>query len=320
MDMQRVRCNLCGADNPLLVLEGPDRLHHLPGAFRLVRCAECGLIYQNPQLDPQEVLSYYPSDYHSYYIPVAEEKSWFRRFDRRWGVKRRCLAVQKRVRKTGRLLDVGCGTGAFLQGMHALGWQVYGSDLNPEVVRYTHDYFGFDVREGELAEIGYPAGFFDVVTMWDVLEHVHDPRGTLAEVARILKPGGWIIMNTPNPAGWDARLFGMTWAGWDIPRHLFLISPTTMQRYLQETGFGPAEIFSFTGRHGALMLNLQLTLEERVRNRQLRRLLLALAGSLPVRLASWPFHRICEQFNQSLTYTAAAQTMVAPREGGDGEP
>jgi SAM-dependent methyltransferase len=318
--MQNVRCNLCGADSPLLLLVGSDRLHHLPGEFRLVQCAKCGLIYQNPQLDAQEVLAYYPSHYHSYYIPVAKEQSRFRRFDRQWGVYRRCRVVQKRAGKAGRLLDVGCGTGAFLHGMQALGWQVYGSDLNPEVVECTQSYFGFDVRQGELCEIGYQDGFFDVVTMWDVLEHVHDPRGTLAEVARILKPGGWIIVNTPNPTGWDARLFGKTWAGWDVPRHLYLISPATMQRYLQETGFGPAEIFSFTGRHGALLLNLQLALDERVHNRRLRHMLMVIARSLPARAITWPFHRLFELFNQSLTFTAAAQSIRALVERDDGTP
>jgi 2-polyprenyl-3-methyl-5-hydroxy-6-metoxy-1,4-benzoquinol methylase len=306
--MQKVHCNLCGADDTDLLFIGHDRLHKLPGEFHMVQCRECGLIYQNPQLDTQEVLTYYPEHYHSYYSPIGQETSWFRRLDRQRGVQRRCQVVQKRVEKPGKLLDVGCGTGIFINGMYQNGWQVFGSDLNPKIVELAQKHLGFDIRTGELAEIGYPDNFFDVVTMWDVLEHVHDPRRTLVEIARILKPGGWVLMNTPNPVGLDARIFGTTWIGWDVPRHLHVMSPTVMSRYLEETGFGPAEFLSFTGRHGAMTLNLQFMLEEHLRNPRLRRALMAIASSLPVRVITWPFHWLSEKLTQSTTCTAIART------------
>ncbi|MCF8056358.1 MAG: class I SAM-dependent methyltransferase [Desulfocapsa sp.] len=306
--MQKVHCNLCGADNTNLLFVGHDRLHKLPGEFRMVKCRECGLIYQNPQLDPREILTFYPEDYHSYYTPIDQETSWFSRLDRQRGVQRRCQVVQKRVGKPGRLLDVGCGTGVFINGMHQNGWQVFGSDLNRKAVELARAHLDFDIRVGELAEIHYPDNFFDVLTMWDVLEHVHDPRGTLVEVARILKPGGWAIINIPNPIGLDARIFGETWIGWDVPRHLHIMSPALMNRYLEESGFSPAEFLSFTGRHGAMILNLQFLLDERVRNRRLRQTLMSIAGSLPARLITWPFHWVSEKFFQSTTFTVITQT------------
>ncbi len=317
--MEKVRCNLCGADDTRLLFVGHDRLHDLPGEFPVVECRECGLIYQNPQLDAQEILPYYPEHYVSYYTPIENETFWFRRLDRQRGVRRRCGVVQKRVPEPGKLLDIGCGTAIFIDGMHQLGWQVFGSDLNPQVIEEGRTRFDFDLRAGLLEEIGYPDGFFDVVTMWDVIEHVHDPRSTLLEIGRILKPGGWVFLNTPHPEGLNARLYGRTWIGWDVPRHLYLISPAVMSRYLAETGFGPPEIISFTGRHGAMLLNLELALDERVSQPKLREGLMAVARSLPVRLLTWPFHWLLEQFNQALTYTAIARVVdYADLEGEGG--
>lgn len=137
----------------------------------------------------------------------------------------------------GTLVDVGCGTGGYLAEMRALGWRAIGVEPSPDAARTARERLGLDVREGTLEQAALPAGSADVVTMRMVLEHVPDPRRTLAEVRRILRPGGRLLLSVPNAGSLEPLAFGPRWSAWELPRHLSHFTPASLGRMLRQAGF-----------------------------------------------------------------------------------
>lgn len=296
IDSVKVACPVCGADEALLFMEMRDRLLGLDGHFYLMRCRHCGLIYQSPQLAAAELAHYYPPEYHPFLPAIEDEPLPWRRWDRRRGVDRRCRAVIARAGvRTGRVLDVGCATGIFLDGMRRWGWETLGVEPNPVASAYARERLGLEVITAELETAGLLEAAFDVVTLWDVLEHVPNPRRTLTEVARVLRPGGLLVLSLPNIESVEARLFGRYWAGWDQPRHLVLFPRAVLIRLLGETGFVSPEITAFTGHHGTLVLSLDFWLGEKVPQPRLRAFLSGLIRSWPARALTWPYYQIANR-------------------------
>ncbi|MCI0398878.1 MAG: class I SAM-dependent methyltransferase [Chloroflexi bacterium] len=304
--MRYITCNYCQADDTEVVNHGPDLLLGRPGDFHLVRCRQCGLIYQNPQLTLEELPDHYPEGYQPYKKDPENESSTLRRLDVQYGLSRRRRQLLRHHPQPGRLLDVGCATGLFLKGMCDQGWTVAGVELSPYAADYARRAFGLDVFTGTLEEANLLAGSFDVVTMWDVLEHVIDPKATLAEVARILKPGGMLAISLPNPSCLEARLFGASWVGWDRPRHLHLFTPEVLRRYLAGADFQLKTIESLGGRLGLSLLSLEMWLRARNIPEEKWQWLVQAIYNWPLRLASWPLYRLAELSNKTTVMTAFA--------------
>jgi len=142
----------------------------------------------------------------------------------------------------GKLLDIGCGTGSFLASMKRSGWGAYGVELSPVACEYAERNEGLNVFNGTVEDASFPNDFFDAVTMLQVLEHTQDPAGTLREVYRILKADGLLTIGVPNAASWESKLFGSRWGPWEIPRHLYHFSPTTITALLEKNGFSVIDI------------------------------------------------------------------------------
>jgi 2-polyprenyl-3-methyl-5-hydroxy-6-metoxy-1,4-benzoquinol methylase len=305
--MQYVTCNFCGADDTEPVNHGPDLLLQMPGDFHLVRCRRCGLIYQNPQLSFAELAAHYPDDYLPYQQPEGKRRSSIEQVSHNQALNRFCDRVMARRPQPGRLLDVGCATGDFLFAMQQRGWQVWGVEPVVHAAAQARQAFGLEVYTGLLEEAAYPADSFDVVTLWDVLEHVADPLATLTETAHILRPGGLLVFSIPNPASIEARLFGANWVGWERPRHLHLIPPNLVPAYLQRAGLAPAGIESFSGRLRLTLLSIEFALKARgIAERKWRRWL-DLAYSWPLRLATWPIYKLGESLNLATIMTVFAE-------------
>jgi 2-polyprenyl-3-methyl-5-hydroxy-6-metoxy-1,4-benzoquinol methylase len=305
--MQSVTCNYCGVDNSVLVNYGPDLLLNLPGDFYLVRCLNCDLIYQNPQLTIGELSNHYPKEYLPYREDIRKEKSALRRLDQSYGLARTCRRVIQHHPQTGRLLDVGCATGLFMNAMRQRGWEVTGVDLSPYAAQYARRNFNLEVEVGTIEDIAYASDTFDLVTLWDVLEHVPDPRATLKEIARVLKPEGMLALSLPNPVCIEARLFGSYWVGWDRPRHLHLFTPAVLARYLQDSGFELISLQSYSGRLGLTLLSLEFYLKAKGIPEKRWRHWLKLLYNWPLRMATWPVYRLGEIYNQTTSMTAFAR-------------
>jgi 2-polyprenyl-3-methyl-5-hydroxy-6-metoxy-1,4-benzoquinol methylase len=143
----------------------------------------------------------------------------------------------------GRLLEVGFGDGSTLARMREMGWSVVGIETDPVSVANTRA-LGLDTRQGALKEHAFPDASFDAIYASHVLEHVHDPLALLQECRRILKPGGSVVMTTPNLASWGHRRFKDGWIPLDPPRHVMLFSPRNLRTLIGKAGFRTARVRS----------------------------------------------------------------------------
>ena len=247
----------------------------------------------------------YPHDtsYPSYRRDVATEPL-LRRLDRRYGLAKRCRLVTRHVRG-GRLLDVGCATGDFLSEMwRQPGWLVLGIEPSPAAGRYAHDQVGLTVVAGTLNDAAFADASFDAVTMWDVLEHVYRPREVIAEAARILRPGGVLVVNHPNTESIDRRLFTRLWVGYELPRHLYLYPPEMLRRLMAEHGLREVERVCFYGSHAAAVDSMIYLFEQFFGRGWASRSLRKVLRSLPVRVAAVPYFVLTDRLRLGSNVTA----------------
>ena len=152
-------------------------------------------------------------------------------------IKRARWIEKRNDRRPGRVLDVGCGRGLLLKVFRNRGWEVAGTELSDQAASYAREVLHLPVQTGNLEQLNLPANQFDAVVMWHVLEHLPEPRATLAVVNRVLKPGGVFIASVPNFGGWEARFSRDKWFHLDVPRHLTHFTNESLRHLLRDTGF-----------------------------------------------------------------------------------
>jgi 2-polyprenyl-3-methyl-5-hydroxy-6-metoxy-1,4-benzoquinol methylase len=225
-------CLLCGSASWRPLVEAPDNAAGGRGLwFAVVQCQECGLCFTNPRPTPETIGQFYPPAYQPHVVSRRRRPFWHLR--RRQG--RYYQPV--RWRGEGRLLDFGCGGGGFLSEMHRQGWRVTGVDICTAAVRRVRGELGLRAFAGTLPHAELRPASFDVITMWQSLEHVHAPLEVLREAYRLLTPGGWLYVAAPNIDSLPFRRFGPTWFGLDLPRHLTHFTPWTLHHMLEAAGF-----------------------------------------------------------------------------------
>lgn len=290
IQMEWTACNLCASDQAELYCEGRDRQLGGERRFRFVRCRQCGLIYLNPRPLRDEMSRYYPDDYEPFVRPSCSQSGSLAQ----WGYARYLEKRRKalmRWKESGLLLDVGCATGDFLAHMAQYDWQVQGVEPSLSASERARQEHHLDVLTGDLSQSRFPDRHFDVVTLWDVLEHLHDPLGALTEIHRILKDDGLLVIELPSTRCFDARLFGPYWIGLDVPRHLYVFPPAPLKAMLRKAGF---QIFSrrcSSGGYGAFMLSLSFWLKDQQHERLMRIVEFLSRGQL-LRLLLFPYTRL----------------------------
>ena len=304
-------CDGCGAKEGQLLFEGPDLLMGLTGRFRLVQCPQCGLIRQNPHLSWESLKDYYPEDYSPYTKIIETERSTARRMDRRYGMWKRLRALE-RFQPGGRLLDVGCGTGVFLGEAQRSGrWELMGVEPSPQAAAYAQEALGISVLAQRFDEADLPAGHFDAITMWNVLEHLDSPIRDLRRAYQLIRPGGWLVLAIPNVDGSGAKLFGRYWMGWDLPRHLYLFPKKQLRRILGEIGFDWVDARCIAGGHSSLDLSIEFLLRAKKIDNIATRFLLRLYRSLPARIACSPLFWLTDHLRQCSLITIFVQKKPA---------
>ena len=252
--MEYVRCNLCGADST--VVRYPCTIEEHPGGdcrtdwssdqsidwsayacthsgygrhHTIVQCRECGLVYTNPRLDPHDIVDTYEAVEDPLYLEEREG---------------RVLTFEHHLKPLGRvagppdsrsLLDVGCYTGIFVEIAAGHGWDVWGLEPSRWAVEQARAR-GLRVVQGTLDTADLPEAHFDVVTMWDVIEHLTDPRGALEQVYRLLKSRGLLVVHTIDIDSLFARLMGARWP-WLMEMHIYYFSRRTLRAMLKKCGF-----------------------------------------------------------------------------------
>lgn len=241
MQLEHVTCNLCGADDTRLIFPStlgsgrPDvkaynctnygyGLHHA-----IVKCRRCELAYANPRYVQGDLIE----EYEQVIDPLYEQE----REGRVLTFARHLEPIEEMVadHRGKRILDVGAYTGIFVETAKANGWDAYGTELSQWAAQLCRNR-GLNVVTGTLEQADYPDDWFDVVTSWDVVEHLNDPKGHLAEIHRVLKPGGLIVVHTIDMDAPFAKLMGKRWP-WLMEMHVTYFTRRTLAKMLESVGF-----------------------------------------------------------------------------------
>jgi SAM-dependent methyltransferase len=302
------QCECCGNAHSTHLFSGPDRLMGYGGSFSFVRCNNCGLCYQSPRLPWHKLAPYYEGDYSAYDRLVREYPSPLRRMSKRVGVLKQRWFVE-RFRKGGQLLDVGCGTGLFLEEMQRnKRWQLTGLEPTTRAAHYMHEQLGIPVVQETFENAHLPPESLDVITLWHVLEHVYAPRYTLRKAWQALKPGGFLFFAIPNYESLSRVAFGRHWVGWDVPRHLYIFPRPVVQRLVAEAGFRVVADECFLISYHLLGHSLNFWMQDwRGPFQPLAKSLLRLYYSPAGRLGVFPLQTLIERLGMASVTTWAVQ-------------
>jgi 2-polyprenyl-3-methyl-5-hydroxy-6-metoxy-1,4-benzoquinol methylase len=228
-------CNLCGGvkHRPLFRKRG----------FALVRCEGCGLAFIANPPRADEVVGLYSAaaDYHGALLDPAEPG-----FAAMRRIARQHVTMLRRSVRAPRglhLLDIGCSSGLFLDEARAEGFEVSGAELSTDTAAFARRHFGLDVHSGDWRDAGHADGSLDVITLFDVVEHVPDPLTELRAIRRLLKPGGLLLQSTPNIDGLFPRLSYKLanrldyWPHPEPPHHLYQFSDRTLAEMTERAGY-----------------------------------------------------------------------------------
>jgi len=249
--MQSARCPLHpDAAHAPVVRGAADRFWGCDGAFDYAACETCGTWVLDPRPEPAELGPFYAHYYSDDELALARATYGRAGPGRAIGVDAmRAKQVIARLKQLGapagaetRLLDVGCGLGGFARSMKVLaGVDARGVDFDPTCRAICGELHGIDVGAGELADQQYADGAFDLVSSWHCLEHTYDPGAELAEMARITRPGGMMVLEIPTPSPW-ARLFRGRWFFLQAPTHLYHLSRSTVGTLLDTHGWEAVKV------------------------------------------------------------------------------
>ncbi|MFM9028707.1 MAG: class I SAM-dependent methyltransferase [Bacteroidota bacterium] len=206
--------------------------------FQIQSCSTCGFLFTNPRPGKSEIGKYYQSS--AYISHTNSSKGLFNKLYkvvRNRAIEEKIALIKGFLKKeeTIRLLDIGCGTGEFLAGAGAKGWNVVGVEPNQDAAEMGRKNHGLAIHDENWLDAAL--GTFDVITMWHVLEHVHDLDTRLKQLARLLGAEGLLIIAVPNNTSADSKEFKEHWAAWDVPRHLYHFSPESIKRLMLRYGF-----------------------------------------------------------------------------------
>ena len=239
--METVPCFLCGAEQ-FDVIYGArhDRVKDadLIQKFRasgdellidqLVRCRGCGFQFVSPRLRSDLILSSYTEGEDPTYVSQVDAR------ERTFAAS--LVDIERVAGRKGTLLDIGTAAGAFVAAARSQGWSAEGCEPNKWLAEWGSRHYGITIRQGSVYDQPYERQSFDVVTLWDVIEHTPNPRDMLDRCRDLLKPGGVLVVNFPDIGSWIARAMGRRWL-FLTSVHLFYFDRRTMRRMLESAGF-----------------------------------------------------------------------------------
>jgi len=201
-------------------------------SFVLVQCINCGLKFTNPRPKEEAIGPYYASEEYISHSDTSKgllNKTY--RLVRSMAIKKKVELVN-RLGNKGKLLDYGSGVGYFLQACQKEGWQVEGFEPNENARQQAEEKIGKTLHYGNLD--AFAEDTFEVVTLWHVLEHIHQLNETMQTLVKATKKGGYLVLAVPNSDSYDAKKYGADWAAYDVPRHLYHFNKASMQRLLKK--------------------------------------------------------------------------------------
>lgn len=267
---EALTCLLCNRRGELLYQNLQDHLFGTPGTWSLLSCLQCGVIWLSPCPLAAEIHKLYERYYTH---PTTDcvprtgipKKIWNGVVAARFGYKTAAsgwldeilgnvfsrIGPMKEIVELdimslkgppkGKLLEIGCGNGQFLARMRELGWETIGVEPDGQAVKVARER-GLTIYEGSLEEACYDHDTYDAITLSHVIEHLRNPIDTLRECRRVLKPGGRIVVTTPNIHSLGHRLFKELWRGLEVPRHFYLFSSSSLRACAERAGLQVLEL------------------------------------------------------------------------------
>ncbi len=224
-------CLICHSRQNTSFLTVPNRFY-LSEKFNLSRCLNCNFVFLNPRPVEKSIGRYYQDENYQPHQPQSRTLSdkiyhWIRVWNNRY--KRRKI---ERLIPGGIIFDYGCGTGEFLVEMRTTGWKTIGFEPSGAAAEIAGKY-GLSL----VPDLGHLPGNITIITLWHVLEHVHQAEALLEKVKQQLAPNGYLIIALPNRQCFDARSFRESWVAFDAPRHLYHFTPDDLRSLLSNKGF-----------------------------------------------------------------------------------
>jgi SAM-dependent methyltransferase len=229
-------CPVCDSRDisPLLTVKDYMVSHEM---FTIWQCMKCSLRFTQDVPDKESIGPYYKSE--DYISHTDTDKGLVNKLYQKvrgFTIRQKTALIRKQTGvQHGSLLDVGCGTGAFLHAMKSEGWKVTGVEPDSGARTIAKKQYGLDVQAAENL-FGLPEASFDAITLWHVLEHVHELHGYIEQIKSLLKPSGKIFIAVPNYQSGDADIYRLKWAAYDVPRHLYHFSPASMDALMKKHG------------------------------------------------------------------------------------
>ncbi len=221
------KCPVCGS-NAFSHFKNVTDYFLTKEQFQIVKCEECGFLFTNPRPDHESISRYYQSDE---YLSHSKSKKGLLSFIydtvRNISLKKKYRLINQH-KSSGKLLDIGCGTGEFLHHMKGMGWGVIGIEPAEQPRKFAADNYKIVVHDEEMID-KLPESNFDLITMWHVLEHVPDLNLRISQVKKLLAQDGLLLIALPNHRSWDAHHYGKYWAAWDVPRHFYHFNEQTFR-------------------------------------------------------------------------------------------
>jgi|HubBroStandDraft_6_1064221.scaffolds.fasta_scaffold239312_2 SAM-dependent methyltransferase len=241
-------CPLCEATDIRELYVAKDRHYQIAGLHRVVRCASCALIFLNPMYSDEKLASFYPGDYYAYQEQAQNSP--------RKEILKRLLGYKTGTKDPsfdgpGTMLDLGCGSGWFLEKMRSRGWTVLGVEISEPAAKLGRDK-GLDIFCGTLQEANFPSEHFDYVRSNHSFEHINCPQETLEEICRILKPHGKLLIGVPNTKSLSAFVFREYWWYLTVPVHVFNYSAENLPSLLTRHNFRVKKIRLNSDYHGII--------------------------------------------------------------------
>lgn len=250
--LEEVSCDLCGSPDHEVLRAARDTRRSsqdlvrifrassdVPLVDRLVRCRQCGLVFVSPRVQAGTIVDSYSAGEDPTFVSQAEAR------ERTFGES--VAHIERLTGKPGRVFDIGTAGGSFLAAARARGWQVDGCEPNRWLAGWGKSHYGIDIRPGPLDAHDLPSAAYDVVTIWDVVEHLPSPSAILNRVKDLVKPGGYLILTFPDIGSPSARWLGRYWPFLSSV-HLYYFSKKTMRAMLKKHGFEMIETRPHTQR------------------------------------------------------------------------
>lgn len=228
------KCPWCGSNKAQINLWLKDEFLTKED-FHICECLNCGLLYTMPRPSKEKIGAYYKSD--EYYSHQENKKGFVPRLYeaiKKINLKHK-FRLASRDLPVGKLLDIGCGVGDFLHVAENRGWQCTGVEPSEEAREIARQRIKGDLLYSEDLE-QLPDQSFDLITMWHVLEHVDDLKWQVAQLQRLIKPEGRIVIAVPNYRSYDGRFYNAYWAAYDVPRHLNHFNKTVITKIFKTSG------------------------------------------------------------------------------------